>query len=207
MRKARRATASPRRVGVAVSVCPRCGAAAEPGQEYCLACGERLPGRDLARRRERGKGWQRRSAVALVVALAGAAVAVAASDPGPDSAAISTATGDFATVPTTSTLPSPSDEAPLATAGDWPSGQDGWTIALASVPQTKGRRVAVTRARDARRKGLAQVGILDSSRYASLHPGYWVVFSGVYDSEAEATSALEPARKAARTATVRRIVP
>lgn len=89
---------------------------------------------------------------------------------------------------------------------DWPAGENGWTIALASVPQTRGRAAAVARTREARKSGLSAVGILDSSRYASLHPGYWVVFVGVYRSEAEATSALEPARKFARTATVRRIV-
>jgi hypothetical protein len=78
---------------------------------------------------------------------------------------------------------------------------------LASVPQTKGKQVAVARARQARKRGLTGAGILDSSQYASLHPGYFVVFAGVYDSEAEATSALEPAREVARTATVRRVVP
>ncbi len=189
-----------------MTTCPRCGATAEPGQEYCLACGDRLPGPGFGRSKERLRGWQRRAAISLVVALAGAAAAVAASDPGPDAAAISTATGDFATVPTTSTLPSPTDE-PAANPADWPAGEDGWTIVLASVPQTKGRQVAVARARKARRAGLTPVGILDSSLYASLHPGYFVVFTGVYDSEAEATSALEPAREVARTATVRRVVP
>jgi hypothetical protein len=188
-----------------VTVCPRCGSSAEPGQEYCLACGDRLPGPGLEGRTGRLEGWQRRSAIALVIAAAGAAAAVAASDPGAERDAISTAIGDFAAVPTTTTLPATSD-APANTA-DWPTGEDGWTIALASVPQTKGRKLAVARAGEARRKGLPQVGILDSSRYASLHPGYWVVFSGVYSSEAEATSALEPARKVARTATVRRVVP
>jgi hypothetical protein len=189
-----------------VTTCPRCGASAEPGQEYCLACGDRLPGPGFGRTRERVKGWQRRAAIALGVALAGAAAAVAASDPSPERSAISTATGDFAAVPTTSTLPSPTDE-PVGNAAEWPAGEDGWTIVLASVPQTKGRQVAVARARQARRAGLTGVGILDSSLYASLHPGYFVVFAGVYDSEAEATSALEPARDVARTATVRRVVP
>jgi hypothetical protein len=89
---------------------------------------------------------------------------------------------------------------------DWPAGQEGWTVVLASIPQTGGRQAAVARARQARRRGLASVGILDSSRYASLHTGYWIVFSGIYSSEAEATSALEPARAFARTANVRRIV-
>jgi len=190
-----------------VTTCPRCGASAEPGQEYCLACGDRLPGDvGFGRGKERIRGWQRRAAIALVVALAGAAAAVAASDPRPERTAISTATGDFATVPTTSTLPSPADEPPVS-AADWPAGEDGWTVVLASVPQTKGRQVAVARARQARQGGLTSVGILDSSLYASLHPGYFVVFAGVYDSEAEATSALEPAREVARTATVRRVVP
>ena len=90
---------------------------------------------------------------------------------------------------------------------EWPTDEDGWTIALASVPQTAGRATALGRARAARRKGLPQVGVLDSSRYASLHPGYWIVFSGVYSSEAEATSALEDARRVSRTAVVRHVVP
>jgi hypothetical protein len=79
-------------------------------------------------------------------------------------------------------------------------------VALASLPQTGGRAVALTRARKARARGLSQVGVLDSSRYASLHPGYWIVFAGIYTSEAEATSALEAARRFSRTAAVRRVV-
>jgi hypothetical protein len=38
------------------------------------------------------------------------------------------------------------------------------------------------------------VGVLDSSRFASLRPGYYVVFTGVYDTEPEAASALQRAR-------------
>jgi hypothetical protein len=90
---------------------------------------------------------------------------------------------------------------------EWPTGDDGWTVVLASLPQTGGRQAATKRAADARRAGLTAVGTLDSSQYASLHPGYWVVFTGIYGSEAEATSALQPARRFARTATVRHVVP
>ena len=74
------------------------------------------------------------------------------------------------------------------------------------VALTGGRKAADARAKQARAKGLPQVGVLDSSSYASLHPGYWVVFSGIYGSEAEATSALEAARKASKTAAVRHVV-
>jgi hypothetical protein len=189
-----------------VSECPRCGARAVSGQEYCLECGIHLPGSGLTgTRRESRRGWQLRTFSALLVALAGAAVGVAATNSGGDSAELVTATGGFATLPTTSTLPSP--EAGPAGIVEWPAGEDGWTIVLASLPQTEGRRVAVTRTRQARRKGLSPVGILDSSRYASLHPGYWIVFTGIYGSEAEATSALQPARRFSRTAAVRRVVP
>jgi len=190
-----------------VTACPRCGEDVDPRQEYCVECGMRLSGSGpVGRTTDPGQSWMLRTLFALIIALAGGAAAVAATGDRGASLEIVIATGGFATVPTSSTLPSP----PQAGAGvivDWPAGDDGWTIALASVPQTQGRRVAVERAREARETGLPSVGILDSSRYASLHPGYWVVFTGVYASEAEATSGLEPARKAARTATVRRVVP
>jgi hypothetical protein len=140
--------------------------------------------------------------IAGVVALAGAAAAIAATGSDGGGTTIVTAMGGFATAPQTTDgeATGPSGVA------EWPTGEDGWTIALASLPQTGGRAPALTRARAARAKGLTAVGVLDSSRYASLHPGYWIVFSGIYASEAEATSALEAARRYARAATVRHIV-
>jgi hypothetical protein len=145
-----------------------------------------------------------RTVAALAVAVAGAAAAITVTGGEDGGARVLTATGGFATVPSSSTLPAPgSGPAGIV---DWPAGEDGWTIALASVPQTRGRGAALARTREARKRGLSPVGVLDSSRYASLHPGYWLVFAGIYGSEAEATSALEPARRVSRTATVRRIV-
>ena len=38
------------------------------------------------------------------------------------------------------------------------------------------------------------MGILNSSEFSSLHSGYFVVFSGVYDSETEARAALGTAQ-------------
>ncbi len=190
-----------------MSECSRCGASLVRGQEYCLECGARLPGSgSLGRAGDAGRGWVLRALVALVVAFAGAALAVAATDNRGDAAELVTATGGFATIPESTTLPAPTEDTPAGIVA-WPAAEDGWTIALASVPQTKGRRVAVARAGQARRRGITPVGILDSSQYASLHPGYWVVFAGIYGSEAEATSELQRARRFARTASVRRIVP
>ncbi|CAN5805221.1 MAG: hypothetical protein H0T97_05040 [Actinobacteria bacterium] len=166
----------------------------------------RLPGPGaIGARRGLRSGWVIRATLAFLVALAGAALAVAATNGGNDTAELVTATGGFATLPASTTLPPPSQGAAAGIA-DWPAGDDGWTIALATLPQTGGRQVAVLRARNAAKRGLA-VGILDSSQFASLHPGYWLVFAGLYGSEAEATSDLARARRFARTATVRRIVP
>jgi len=38
------------------------------------------------------------------------------------------------------------------------------------------------------------VGVLDSSTFASLHPGYLVVFSGVYGAPVDASLALATVR-------------
>jgi len=61
---------------------------------------------------------------------------------------------------------------------------------LESIPLAAGRAFALARARDAAQHGLPAVGVLVSSDYPSLHPGYYVVFSGVYDSSAAAAAAL-----------------
>jgi hypothetical protein len=38
--------------------------------------------------------------------------------------------------------------------------------------------------------------VLDSSLYASLQPGYYVVFTGIYASKADADAAVATARQA-----------
>lgn len=191
-----------------MAVCPRCGEPTASGQEYCVECGLRLPGPGpVGRSSAPGRGWARRALSAFVVAAAGAAAAVAAAGGGNGGTAdVLTATGGFASVPTTDTVAAPG-EVGSSGVGTWPSARSGWTIALVSLPQTRGRKPALAQARRARKAGLPNVGVLDSSAYASLHPGYWIVFSGVYTAEAEATSALQGAREFARSASVRNIVP
>jgi hypothetical protein len=89
------------------------------------------------------------------------------------------------------TVAAPSNPNALAV---WPAGESGYTDVLESVPVTGGRAAAVGRARQAKRSGLKQVGVLTSSEYASLHPGYYVVFSGIYRTQADATAALSAAQ-------------
>lgn len=182
--------------------CPSCRAPLATGQEYCLECGHRVTGSAYGGAFTSSRAL--RYLATAVVAIVGAAAAVAATGGDGGGAAIETAIGGFATAPHASDGESAAGPSGVA---EWPTGEAGWTIALASLPQTGGRPAALARARAARAKRLTAVGLLDSSRYASLHPGYWIVFSGVYASEAEATSALEDARRFARTAAVRRVVP
>ncbi len=87
------------------------------------------------------------------------------------------------------TTPAPNPNA-LVT---WPEGKSGYTNVLESLPLTDGRDNALARARAAKRNGLPAVGVLVSSRYSSLHPDYYVVFSGIYGSQAEASAALATA--------------
>jgi hypothetical protein len=88
------------------------------------------------------------------------------------------------------TVPAPNPNA-LAV---WPAGQSGYTLVLESLPAAAGRANAVARARRAKRAGLKDVGVLVSSEYSSLHPGYFVVFSGIYATQAEAAAAVSSAR-------------
>ena len=53
--------------------------------------------------------------------------------------------------------------------------------------------------------GIGEVGVLRSDDFSSLKPGFWVVYSGEYDSQAEASDALDGVD--AKDAYIRRIVP
>jgi hypothetical protein len=90
---------------------------------------------------------------------------------------------------------------------EWPPGTDAWTIVLQSIPKPQGRDDAAAVAGVARERGLQRVGILDSGRFASLHPGYWIVFTGVYETQPDANGALQQARAVVKTARVQRISP
>jgi hypothetical protein len=205
--------------------CPQCAASIEPGQEYCLECGRRLTGDPSASggpvSPERSRGWLGPSFVALIVAALGAGASIAISSNGEVAESISTAIGGNVTVtgtgpalsapePTTSTkatttTPKPKPANPAF--ATWPRPQRGWTIVLLSLPQNGGRAAAEAKADEARQGGLRRVGMIDSSRYASLHPGYYVVFTGIFETQTEAVSALQRAKAVFASAYVREIVP
>jgi hypothetical protein len=186
--------------------CPRCGADVEPGQEYCLDCGLRLPGPGLAasagsawreRVGRRGPSWLWPILAALAVAAAMTGVAIVISRSGDEDRAFFEATGPATvsvsvgepTEPPTTASPTetvPPTTAPTTTAAprpeivEWPPSQNGYTVVIASLPTSGGRALAIRKAREALRSDLPEVGVLDSGEFSSLHPGYYVVFSGIY---------------------------
>jgi hypothetical protein len=189
--------------------CPGCGTVPEPGQEYCLACGSRIvPARRLS---AFGHAWERRlgrypgdwavaAALLLLVAAGSAAAGIATSDGTGDGSGAPTI---VATSPVVAAPPAPLPETqPVTTSPPprpvpqprpglkppepelavWPP-RDGYTVVVASIPaRGKGLARARAKAKEAKSRGVSGVGVLLSGGFSSLHPGYYVIFAGVYGS-------------------------
>ena len=157
------------------------------------------------------RDWVWRVLLGFLVAVAGATAAIVLADTGAGNNPIVATEGGPPHAPTTAPpttveLPSvPTETGPPATPTapppatttapprgrlvSWPAGRSGFTVVLESIPTSSGRSLALARARSAAEAGLPQVGLLDSSRYSSLHPGYYVVFSGIYSDRSQAERA------------------
>ena len=178
--------------------------------------------------------WAALAALLLVALVSGAVVALAATDDGKSSEPatsipVSTAPSTTSTVGVVTTPPTITINPPTTTLGTttfstttfgtttfgtttsgsnvtWPMSKDGFTVVLKSVPTSNGRSQAEAAADKARTNGLPQVGILNSSDFSSLNPGYYVTFTGIYDTESQANAALPNARsKGFPTAYVREV--
>lgn len=197
--------------------CPACLSPVRADQRYCLECGERLQVDEIPPPPGGGSALAERGSAALVVAavvlvLVGVGLSwVALREPADDGAvttATDTAPTDTAptgTVPTdtmptdtmpTDTMPTdtmPTDTVPTdtgAATGDWPAGLTGWAVIIASKDQVEFTEAdARVIADEATAAGVLQTGVLDSSAYPSLNPGYWAVYSGPYTTQDEAEQA------------------
>jgi hypothetical protein len=130
------------------------------------------------------------TATATVPVVEPTAVATATTPP-----TVGTSTLPTAPEPTT-TAPATKPKGPPNGRLAWPANANGWTIVLVSYPKVNGRPAALATASKAAQSGLRQVGILDSSGFASLQPGYFVVFTGIYGSKSDADAAVSTARQA-----------
>lgn len=210
----------------ATRTCPRCGAASEPLQEYCLECGLRLPPagsvtaevRRAVRSRVRGAPadwvWPVLIGLAIAIAATAAAIAfgggnatgsadtlVATNEPTVGRETKETVTiqpPEFTGRTTTAEKPTTREKPPTPPRViEWPRGKSGYTVFLFSLPKSaQARTDARAKARAALDAGLEQVGVLDSSQYSSLHPGYYVVFAGVYGNGRAAQAGRERAQAA-----------
>jgi hypothetical protein len=192
-------------------------------QEYCVECGLRLPldrgiGETVGRAwrfqvsRHPG-GWLWVVLVLLALTVLATVAAILASDEGEsavrtivatepmpltrpvptETAFVPTTTPTTTVSATTQTLTTATTTGP-ASPIEWPGDESGHTVVVASVPTTNGREAALRLARAAIAAGLPRVGVLDSSEFASLRPGYFVVFSGSYETEEGALAAVESAQ-------------
>jgi hypothetical protein len=101
----------------------------------------------------------------------------------------------------------PAQRPAVRTLVTWPAGRSGYTVVLASLPVARGLEAARAKAREALRARMPRVGVLESSRFSSLHPGYYVVFSGIHETFADAQRTLGRFPQAFRTGYVRQITP
>jgi hypothetical protein len=203
--------------------CKRCGASLSSDQRYCLNCGEpraaaRVPYCELLDADDNetaaaaplpraaatfwtgqgGTGWN------PVVALVGVAVIAVVLGVGVligRSVSSSTKRASAPQVITVGGAAGPATTgatAPTATfKGDWPAGKDGYTVQLQALPKAGTQPAAVAAAkRAASGKGATAVGGLDSDQYPSLDGGNYVVYSGIYKTQAEAGKALKGLKKA-----------
>jgi hypothetical protein len=203
-------------------LCPHCGAVCEPHQEYCLACGLRLHETEtvvgsLAERWRSalpfaGNDWAWPVLIALAISILASAFAIIATrdnetrtfqaigptvhptTAGAETLTTQTTTGGTKSTTTTKTK---TNTAPIRSNGliAWP-GPVAYTIVLASIPVSSGKSGARQKALEAVNAGLEDVGVLKSSDFSSLHPGYYVVFSGVFANQDAAFKRLPAARRA-----------
>jgi hypothetical protein len=205
--------------------CPRCGAGMTDEQEWCLNCGAAVGTQVVA-----APGWRTpivlAGAIALIAVIAVAIALVQLADdtdkvqetaatatPAPTAAPVTPtatpvlppASGEATATPTVTASPNPtSTPSSTSSSGDakWPSGKTGWTVVLTS----KGSKsTAQDKADSFAQDGIAGVGLLHSDDFSSLKAGSWIVFSGQYDSQTEASDALDGTN--VKNAYIRQIVP
>ena len=156
------------------------------------------------------RGWRAPVAVvATLLALALIALVLAIVELAGDAEQVSEVPGTPTPAPTAAppaATPSPTATPSVAPAdlAEWPEGQTAWTVILnSSGTQDDAERLAS----ELDAKGVPELGILDSNDFESLGPDSFVVFSGQFDSRAEAEERLSTLRDQAGGGSTRQIVP
>jgi septal ring-binding cell division protein DamX len=191
--------------------CPSCGATVAAGQRYCTNCGARATAPRVAYQdylkgegngdqspgttttsAQGGREWSPLLALVALAALGGmllvgVLIGKSAND-SPNTVTLATATG--AATPSASATSTGSSKSTGFTS-DWPAGKQGFTVEITTLPQSGTSTAQVDSAKsDASDKGAPDVGALASDEYTGLPAGKYIVYSGVYSTNADATKAL-----------------
>jgi hypothetical protein len=199
--------------------CPSCGAPLAADQRYCLSCGTRrgeprvspaaapapAPGPEATAPPPGRPADVSPLAAVIGIALLGGMLLIgvligrgASDEPAP---APVIQVGDGAT--TTASSSEGGGTATAAVTSEWPQGTDGFTIQLTTVTKDGATTETVDAAKQkAVTDGAADAAVLDSDLYASLPPGNYVVYSGVYTDRRSAEVALKGLRKSFPSAAV-----
>jgi hypothetical protein len=109
-----------------------------------------------------------------------------------DTPQVVAATGTPTTAVAPPTTTAPGTDTTVSLTIDWPEGKEGWTVEIATLPKDSADPAAVEATQaDLVSRGAAEAGVLDSDQFASLPPGNYVFYSGVFDSKADAEAELE----------------
>jgi len=83
----------------------------------------------------------------------------------------------------------------------------GWIVILASIPTAQGATAANSFAATARKGGFGAVSVLNSSNSKPLRGGYWVVYTGPYNTLAQVSTAADTIHGSGfKTAYIRQLV-
>jgi hypothetical protein len=208
--------------------CAGCGSSLAQDQRYCLSCGARrtdprVPFREVLTRkavvteadrssaRPPSRDWTPMIALGALGGLAlvlviGVLIGKTSFSNSKQAAApkviqVGPTAGGAAVTPGTS-LASTSSGGPSSVKTDWPAGKQGYTVELGVLPKSSDPAAVAKAKSDATSKGAPAVGVLDSDQFKSLPGGNYVVYSGVFSSQAQANAALKKLKPKFPSATV-----
>jgi hypothetical protein len=207
--------------------CPACGAPLAADQRYCLNCGRRRAGPRvpyaalLAGRApedvlapasspappppppERrtipvGVAGAGAGLVLVILALGVLLGAATSGEEQPRQVAAAPVQQRPPVINVTAAAPA-ADESSEEFVSDWPEGEEGFTVQLEALAKDSTEVADVDQAKqDAEAAGASEVGALDTDEFATLEPGNYVIYTGVYTgkkAKAEATKALKKLKK------------
>jgi hypothetical protein len=224
--------ASTPQITAASTSCASCGAPLAGDQRYCLQCGERTvppssvllagppsqaaaapssaslvppgfppPGVTGAQDggERRGNAMTIIAGVGVLLLAMGVGVLIGRSSAPKSNSPVSPVI-NLATAPASTGSPVAAE---AAFASDWPAGKSGYTVQLQTLPSSGTQLSAVEAAKSAATaKGATSVGALKSEEFTSLAAGSYIVYSGVYSKQGEASKALKGLKKEFPSASV-----